>query len=477
MTKRTEIERDLIGLALSHPDYWVPILGPMLKNYDFSGSNTSQNARTWEALLHLGANATVERIIDHCNGLGLGISDISDALSLGPVRFYPSVATTPELALGLVRPAVRTLLNMAADEKLRDTVKELSDAMAEPNSDPHGLILDFCKRVQSITKMSGNGLASIEIDNAADLVGMDIPDARWIVNNLLPEGAVILAGKPKAGKSWLALNIAVAVAHGTAALNTRPTEQGSVLYLALEDNRRRMKQRLKLSNAGTPNRMDVAYSWPKIGDGGAEAIAEWIEQHPDARMVVVDTLARITPPRRKNQDSYASDYETMATLAGLAMKHNICILILTHVRKGEITSPENVIDEVSGTLGKSGAADAILALTRNHGGPRPADGYILATLQGRGRDFSEDIDQQLEFDATICTWLDQGSSHEARMTHERQAVMDVLREQGADSEDNGLTPKELSELLDKPAGTIRRLLRQMVNSSQVLGNNRKYYVR
>ena len=53
----------------------------------------------------------------------------------------------------------------------------------------------------------------------------------------------MLAGRPKAGKSWLALNLAEAIANGGKVLGV-DVEQGDVLYLALEDNPRRLQQRL-----------------------------------------------------------------------------------------------------------------------------------------------------------------------------------------------------------------------------------------
>ena len=67
---------------------------------------------------------------------------------------------------------------------------------------------------------------------AADLMKEDLPPVRWAVPGILPEGLSLLAGKPKLGKSWLALGLAVAKASGGVALGKIPVEQGEVLYLA-----------------------------------------------------------------------------------------------------------------------------------------------------------------------------------------------------------------------------------------------------
>src|SRR5689334_10757709 len=58
------------------------------------------------------------------------------------------------------------------------------------------------------------GAEQIEEFSAADLLAADLPEPRWAVEGVLPEGLNLLAGKPKLGKSWLALNIGIAVATG-----------------------------------------------------------------------------------------------------------------------------------------------------------------------------------------------------------------------------------------------------------------------
>jgi RecA-family ATPase len=79
---------------------------------------------------------------------------------------------------------------------------------------------------------------------AAELMAMELPPVRWVIPDILPEGVTFLAGKPKMGKSWMALGLGIAVATGGVALGTKQVEQGEVLYLALEDNRRRIHNRL-----------------------------------------------------------------------------------------------------------------------------------------------------------------------------------------------------------------------------------------
>jgi hypothetical protein len=70
---------------------------------------------------------------------------------------------------------------------------------------------------------------------------------RWLVEGLWSEEAVgILGGEPKCCKSWLALDLAVAVASGAACLRRFPVRQtGRVLLFPAEDSLAIVRQRLQ----------------------------------------------------------------------------------------------------------------------------------------------------------------------------------------------------------------------------------------
>src|SRR5215217_8368001 len=113
---------------------------------------------------------------------------------------------------------------------------------------------------------------------AAELMAKEFEPTRWVVPDVLPEGVTVLAGKPKKGKSWMALGMCEAVAAGGVALGTRRVEQGDTLYLALEDNKKRLKKRLQkvLNGATAPDNMHLHTEWPRLDEGGAEALDAWL---------------------------------------------------------------------------------------------------------------------------------------------------------------------------------------------------------
>ena len=275
-----------------------------------------------------------------------------------------------------------------------------------------------------------------ETVTAADLMAAELPPVRWGVRGVLPEGVTLLAGKPKLGKSWLALGLCVAVASGGVALGTRQVEQGDVLYLALEDNRRRLQKRLgKMLCGPAPEGLEIATAWPKLDEGGVEALGAWLGEHPEARLVAVDTLAKIRQ-RTRGQNVYQEDYAALEELLPL--------------------------DEISGSSGLTGGVDGVLVLKRDRG---KAD----AVLHVDGRDIEEPAEYALKWDAETAGWTIVGDAEEYRMSEERKEIFGVLIEA-----DEFLSPGEVADALGKPRNTIKQRLWRMAQDGQVENRNGKY---
>jgi hypothetical protein len=111
-----------------------------------------------------------------------------------------------------------------------------------------------------------------------DLLSWELPPVRWTIPDILPEGLTLLAGKPKLGKSWLALSVAISIAAGGVALGAQPVAKGDVLYLALEDNARRLQaraRRLLATMTETPSNLEFALDWSRLGEGGLAYLEEY----------------------------------------------------------------------------------------------------------------------------------------------------------------------------------------------------------
>lgn len=254
----------------------------------------------------------------------------------------------------------------------------------------------------SSSNSSDSGRASLPkyakfIENAKELMETELPETNWIVPNLISDGATIFAGAPKQGKSWLALGVSLAVASGGHALGKIPVEAGDVLHLALEDGKKRMQKRLRgmLKGGLVPERLHLAYKFPLVNEGGLELIEEWLIDHPEARLIVVDTLKRLRPVVRSKRNQYDVDYEAVSGLNDLAQRYGVAILIVTHTKK-EDGEEIDWFNSISGSLGLTGAVDAAMLLRR----PR---NQVQGSLSVSGRDTGEKA-LAVQFDGTIDGW-------------------------------------------------------------------------
>ena len=140
-----------------------------------------------------------------------------------------------------------------------------------------------------------NGDGHHEGYDLADLRLAIFPPLAHIAGEIIVEGLTLLAARPKVGNTWMALEIAIAVATGGNCLGELQCEQGEVLFLALEDNRRRMQRRTtKLLGAHKADWPHIAtyHKWPRADQGGADALRKWMLDHPATRLIVLDVLAR-----------------------------------------------------------------------------------------------------------------------------------------------------------------------------------------
>ncbi|HXQ45299.1 MAG TPA: AAA family ATPase, partial [Caulobacteraceae bacterium] len=249
---------------------------------------------------------------------------------------------------------------------------------------------------------------------------MHFPPIRWVVDAYIPTGFTLIAAKPKIGKSWLMLDIAVAVASGGYTLGDKHCVEGDVLYGALEDSQRRLKERMRkvIPHRGPwPRRLTLWTEMRPLEDGGLEQIEAWAKDAPDPRLIVIDTFAKVRSPKARDETAYEGDYRQGGALKGLSDRIGVAIIAVQHQRKMDADDP---LDTVSGTTGLTGCADTILVMKREAAG---------VVLYGRGRDI-EEIEIAMEFQRDICRWRVLGEAAEVRMSDERSTVFNAFRAAG-----------------------------------------------
>jgi hypothetical protein len=282
---------------------------------------------------------------------------------------------------------------------------------------------------------------------------MDLPEPEYAVEGIFAQGLNLFSGRPKQGKSWLMLWTALAIADGFEVLGVIPVVKGTVLYLALEDTRRRLKERIGklLQGRPFPANLHLAREWPRQHEGGLEALEEWIITHKNVRMVIVDTLQKFRPPQLRGGSVYQTDYDHLGALKALADKTNTCFVAIHHTRKSETLDPH---EDVSGSHGVSGAADASIVLRRERG-------QHDACLHITGRDV-EERELALQWDSLTCRWKIVGNAEEFRITKERAAIIALLVEVG-----KPMTPAMVADATGKNRNAMKVLLWRMANEGLI----------
>jgi len=314
---------------------------------------------------------------------------------------------------------------------------------------------------RSSSQGAAGALKPLEIISFADLTQMNIPEPRWIVDRLIPEGLTILGGHPKIGKSWLVQHLSLAVAAGGFALGAFRCEQGSVLHLALEDTPRRFQKRMLMMLHGAAPPRDAyfvngcpAFSADDRHPGGLDHIQKWLEDHHrDCRLIVIDTLQKIRPRGQSRENLYMREYRELEPLQTIAGRYGIAIICVTHLNQGEHADP---LSGFQGSAAIPGTADTSMRLDRTD--RAEADATLFIT----GRDV-EAQRGALRFDRATGLWSWMGDASELAQTKERVEIIRVMKSEG-----RPMRPSDIAAAIPNTnAKAVHRLLSKLLDCGDV----------
>jgi biotin operon repressor len=295
--------------------------------------------------------------------------------------------------------------------------------------------------------------AAPKTESLAELQGKVIPPPRWTVPGLVPEGITNLAGRPKAGKSLAALDVALAVALGGKTLGRLDTVRGDVLYLALEISegglQELVRRYLEPEGIPWPAAFHYATAWKPLDQGGIGELEAWLAERPAARLVVVDTLAKIRRQPRARGNAYVEDYAELGALQSLALKHQVALLLVTHTSKRNLRDLEDPADAITASTAITAVADVNLVLTRVDAG------RASARLIASGRRIPRQ-DLALDFDPSTLAWTILGDAEEYQKSEARQEIVELLREA-----ERAMTPREIAQALGKKEAAVKNLLHKL----------------
>ena len=279
-----------------------------------------------------------------------------------------------------------------SDISITTSKEEINDEVVNPQES----LEEMYRRIQRMSDPAY--LHTVTLDELMDNV-FEVKSA--VIENLLYTGAYILAGTPKIGKSFLVLQIAYAVSTGQAIWGYQ-VHRGTVLYLALEDQYRRLQERMaRMFGVDGHGDLMLAVAAKRLGQGLEQQMEYFLKRYPKAQMIVIDTLQKVREMAGERY-SYASDYEVIGQLKTFADFHNICILIVHHTRKQQA---EDSFEMISGTTGLLGCADGALLLHKE----KRTDHRAILNIVGR-----DQPDQRLRLlrNEENLTWTLEGADCE-----------------------------------------------------------------
>jgi hypothetical protein len=404
--------RGLNNHAMERVKEWVPVFFPAAREY-------KEGFRVASADLGLSYE---EDLTIHPWPLGIkyfGVADQGDATE---------GRRTP---VGLLAELVFNGNKVEAAKRLADTLKvPLSEFDILSPSGPVGLDPGTGSAILPGTKATAPQYDFRRVPTMAELQKRTFKEQKWIIPDVLPTGNILLAARPKMRKTFLALQLALAVCGGRKFLDWK-CEQGDVLFLGLEDNERRLKSRIQLMQTLDLNPPDLsgfrywtggvdispttgktfisnpeeaarAYAAFPRGEAGVEALDKFLDVYPNTRMIVIDTYAHFRDASN-NRDVYQRDYDQMMPITKLAARREVLVLVVHHEKKGLASQDSgDFLEDVSGTSGITGAVDGVMSIKGKRGVQTENEERKLYLS---GRDIPHDFDVDMTFDAQRGGWL------------------------------------------------------------------------
>lgn len=341
------------------------------------------------------------------------------------------------------------------EKKTAALVPSVSADGEQSNVQHNGIVTNSAEQINRSATKSRDSLKTVSMTELYDTV---YPPRTLLVDGLLYTGTYLFVGAPKIGKSFLMAQLGYHIATGLDLWNY-PVHAGAVLYLALEDSYARLQKRLSMMFGveGT-ERLHFATQSKSLGFGLDQQMREFIQSHPDTKLIIIDTLQKVREVD-SGRYSYANDYEIVAHLKQFSDEHGICLLIVHHTRKME---SEDSFEMISGTNGLLGAADGAFILQKK----KRTDAAAVLNVVGRDQ---QDQELTLEFDHEHCIWRFIKAETELWKVPPDPILEKVASVIGEKTTEWSGTTSELLSILpsiDMPANVLTRYLN--VNAERLL---------
>lgn len=303
-----------------------------------------------------------------------------------------------------------------------------------------------------------------------------------IIDDLLFPGAWLLVGRAKIGKSWLLLQMALAVAESGPFLGFKISTPAGVLYIAAEDDNGRIKSRLEaLGVANAPgncyliNRESFTELAKEYSDrvSFVDFLEMWLKAHPDVRLVIIDTetVARQIwsfEASDQNQRVTEADYKQVRQFDELASRRQVAIVLVNHAakRKGKLFDVHEIINRTGTAL--AGASGSIALADKPDADPLDMRNKTRV-LGIRGRDLENDHLLAVRQGCNgMPYFVSDGVYIEVEQTDAENEVLEALEELMREIEPGKyVSAATLAEHLGQQRNAVKRTITRMLNKGRL----------
>lgn len=175
------------------------------------------------------------------------------------------------------------------------------------------------------------------LSSAAELLGKPEPKIEWLIENLWVDKARgLIAGNPGVGKTWLALDMLIAVASGGLCLSRYQAKKGAVLLVEEEGSELNLSRRLHamarargLKDTDLANLYLLTRQFTKIPTDAVELFH--LIAGLDIKLIVFDSLRRF---HTCDENSSSEMQPVLDSFARLNMMTEASVILIHHLSKG-----------------------------------------------------------------------------------------------------------------------------------------------
>ena len=292
-----------------------------------------------------------------------------------------------------------------------------------------------------------------------ELMKQEFPDSEWVVNRLIPEGLTVLSAQPASFKTWLLLDIAIAVSLGNPLFGTFDTKKSGVLIVDEENSARLLQQRLLMlqERDDLPIHFMIEQNF-KLEDAKVSKIIKFCHKN-DIKLLTFDSLVRI-------HNSNENDAVQMSEVFAKVRKFNkagINVLVTHHNRK--TGKSENASQDMRGSSDILAAVDCHLSLKRD----KEQNRLVITQTKVRFSEELEPIEVQVVANEEKLTleYLGTKDIGESKRKKNLRLINEILAELGE------VNQKEMLLALEEQgnkinAKTLRSILQEMEEAVEII---------